>query len=551
MVFKTLNVHYLLATSLSHCKARDLCWDPRKDVLFLCKNETVEIQRIRTRLNIKEVKELFLGAPFFSRLHIQDQRLCYRTLLNTEPPPTMAITPPAPQPLAQPHPRQRVSERSNETRAPHSRYRNVIGQSSSSDGPTENGAGTEARPQPMDYLQDPRRANRIQGVQWVKSAKPEPISAAAAAKQARKSMPNLMGPQNIAPNLGKECAPRQQDRQQYHSLSRVDHLDNQRASSTLSRSSQLEYGRDFQPAYTNATNASAVDDQSNSLDQRTMTERTNSTKSDSTGTSVQGIQSQKGSLHIASPEGKMAPHQQYFDENVTLTRGRLHVVGPEGIYGTAENQQKHAQPQSQHQRHLSAPSLRVEPTFVFELDATAPAKSMFVAELPAEPIGPSSAERHDARPEHTETPTTVRPLNLHTSSVPSGAGSLPTSLVAGGLVPHGQRQTRDHSEHQYDSTFGFSTRQTNAYRYSAYAFPQSTSSKTPQVLLEEATGPVYKAYRPFVATHELNRNDSVSSVYSPEHKRNISHDSTASHESDKLAREYQELLNFEDGYGSN
>lgn len=54
-------------------------------------------------------------------------------------------------------------------------------------------------------------------------------------------------------------------------------------------------------------------------------------------------------------------------------------------------------------------------------------------------------------------------------------------------------------------------------------------------------------------TNEPSRHDSVSSMYSPGHKRNISqesYDSVASHGSDKLAREYQELLNFEDGYGS-
>ncbi|KAL1652945.1 hypothetical protein SLS61_004566 [Didymella pomorum] len=119
MLFKSLNVQYLLTTLLFHCKACDLHWDPRKDILFLCKNETVAVQRVRTRLNAKEVKEMFLGTSFFSRLKSQDQRLCYRALLDTEPPPTMAIIPPAPQYYS----RQQAPEQSNKFRTPRSRYR--------------------------------------------------------------------------------------------------------------------------------------------------------------------------------------------------------------------------------------------------------------------------------------------------------------------------------------------------------------------------------------------------------------------------------------------
>ncbi|KAF3039522.1 hypothetical protein E8E12_005683 [Didymella heteroderae] len=554
MVFKSLTVQYLLTTLLSYCKARDLTWDPRKDILFLCKNEIGEVQRVRTRLNVKELKEMFLGTLFFSRLHIQDQRLCYRGLLDTEPPPTMAITPPAPQPIAQPHPRPRVSEQPNESRAPRSRYRNANGARASSDGATENGAARKAQPESMDYLQDPVRATHIQGVQCVSSAKPNSISAAAAAKQVRKSMPNLTNPHKMTPALDKRPSSHEQQQQQPRSSPREGHKPSQSSpdgSHQDRRDSQLKYEGSFQPAHMRKTHHTEAPDQALSLGHRSMTSRTDSIKSDSTGTPVRGIQSQKGSLHVVSSEGEESQCQQRSEEQSTSTRGKFELVGSEGVYGAPAHTPRPTQPQFQHQRNSSAPPPQ---TFVFELDATSTAKPVFVVELPANTVDPLPAQRRDTQHEHLVRSAPVRPVNPRATFAPLANGALPASLVAGGLATQGQRQPLAHSEHQDESAFGFSTCQTNAYRYSSYTVPQSKGSSTPQVLSEETTGPVYKAYRPFVVTTELSRNDSVSSVYSPGHKRNISHDShdsTASHESDKLAREYQELLNFEDGYGSN
>lgn len=546
MVFKSLNVQYLLATLLSYCKACDLMWDPRKDILFLCKNETAEVRRVRTRLNIKEAKEMFLGTSFFSRLQLQDQRLCYRTLLDTEPPPTMAITPPASHSTAQLHSRPRVPEQLSESRAPRSRYRNASGPRSSGDGAT-NGVARSAQPQSTIYHQDPTKATRIRGVQCVNTTTLSSVSAAAAAKQARRSMPNLTSVRENAPALADAPSPYEQ--QQGRSLPREAHRPSQSSpnnSHQVLGDSQLEYGGNFQPAHMRSICSTESSDQALSLGQRSMTNRTDSTKSDSTGTSVQGIRSQKGSLHMVSPE-------EYFEEGGTSTRAKLQLVGPEGVYGVPAHPPRPSPPQTQHQRHSSAPAPQAEPSFIFELDATVPSKPAFVAELPAEPIGASPAEHYNARNEHLESPATVRPLNPRTISGPSANGSLPASLVAGGTATQGQRQLLAHSERQVEAAFGFFTRQTNADRYSIHALPQLKSSSAPKTASEETTGPVYKAYRPFVATKELSRNDSVSSVYSPGHKRNMSHvsyDSTASYESDKLAKEYQGLLNFEDGYGS-
>jgi hypothetical protein len=79
-----------------YCRVRDLAWDPRKDILFLCQHYGEDIQRIRLQLDQKAVQQNFLGTSLFSRLSPQDQRRCYQVLLGTDPPPVMAITPPAP-----------------------------------------------------------------------------------------------------------------------------------------------------------------------------------------------------------------------------------------------------------------------------------------------------------------------------------------------------------------------------------------------------------------------------------------------------------------------
>lgn len=95
--YKGLNMLYLLQMMLHLCTARNLAWDPRKDILFLCQNYGNEVQAIRTRLDEKLVQQNFLGTEFLSRLSREDQRNCYETLLGQEPPPIMLITPPTPQ----------------------------------------------------------------------------------------------------------------------------------------------------------------------------------------------------------------------------------------------------------------------------------------------------------------------------------------------------------------------------------------------------------------------------------------------------------------------
>lgn len=87
---------YLVKTLVHYCRVRDLAWDPKKDLLFLCQNYSEQVQSIRTQLDQLAVQQNFLAAPFFAQLPVEDQSRCYLVLLGTGPPPTMAITPPPP-----------------------------------------------------------------------------------------------------------------------------------------------------------------------------------------------------------------------------------------------------------------------------------------------------------------------------------------------------------------------------------------------------------------------------------------------------------------------
>jgi hypothetical protein len=497
---------------------------------------------------------MFLGTSLFSRLSTEDQHLCYRLLLDTNPPPTMAITPPAPMASISNLDSTNFTSQKGDTRTPRSRYRNAGGQRSSSSGTADHRATDPARPQSMERLQDPRQLCHIVGVQCVNAGKPQPVSAASAARRARKSMPHLMslnGTSSVSCAKPEGINTSKIDQQQ-HGAPHISNVTNQATSISSYQkctSSQLEYGADFQPAHLKARRETGDSNQGLSLDQQTLANRSDSTRTDSIGTPAQGIQSQKGSLHIVSPEGEEAPRQQYFEDENAQSRGRLHLVGPEGLYGASKTAQHPPQPQAQHQRHHSAPPPQTESAFVFELDATAPSKFAFIAELPADSIAPSPAGQCDARcQELPSSQKSIKPSSPPMISAPLGVGSLPASLVAGGPGTH--RHTQSHSDSSEESQLAFSMYQTNAYRYSSYAFPQSASFEALHLPSEEATPSTYQAYCPFVVSDNRYELDCLRPANNSGHKRNASNDSAASHDSIKLAKEYQDLLNFEEGYGS-
>ncbi|KAF1919556.1 hypothetical protein BDU57DRAFT_144367 [Ampelomyces quisqualis] len=93
--YKGLNLTYLVKTLMQYCRVSDLAWDPRKDILFLCQEYGEEVSSIRSQLDQEAMQQSFSAALFLSRLSPDEQRKCYQVLLGTEPPPIMAITPPA------------------------------------------------------------------------------------------------------------------------------------------------------------------------------------------------------------------------------------------------------------------------------------------------------------------------------------------------------------------------------------------------------------------------------------------------------------------------
>ncbi|KZM25928.1 uncharacterized protein EKO05_0009076 [Ascochyta rabiei] len=544
--FKCLNTLFLVATMLYYCKARDLLWDPRKDLLYLCKNESANMQQVRAGLNAREIRELFLGTSFFSRLPMDDQRLCYRILLDTDPPPIMAITPPAPQtPLP---------EHKSEARILRSRYRNVSEPRSSSSGTSHQRPATNQRPQSTGHLQDPRRLSHIVGLQIVNAAKPQSFSAVAAAKQARRSMPDLTAIHNATPALRVNvqditavASPRQ-----YHAMSHLNNVPSLSTSASQYQnhaSSQLEYGGSFQPTHMRTKSDTKNQNRNPSTGKSSTTSSVESDRMNSPGTPTQGIQSQKGSLHVVGTKGEDIPLQQYFQDQSVHPREGLHLVGLEEMHTASKIHHRSAQPQAQHQRHLSAPP-PTTPNSVFELDITVPTKHTFVAELSAKPIV-SLCTEHMVAQDHGpfDIPACSRPGCPRAVSVPLDSGSLPASLVAGGTSFHGYRQSLSHSVRMDESTLGF-PRQTNAYRYSAFVFPQSETDKDLLSSSGEGTPSIYKAYRPSAVPDEDRGTGSLKPVDGPTHKRSVSDDSTASHDSSRWAQEYRDLLNFEDGYGS-
>ena len=555
MAFKSLNIQYQVATLLSYCKARDLFWDPKKDILYLCKNENEEVRSCRGQLNVKDVKESFLGTSFLSRLSPEEQHLCYRTLLGTDPPPTMSITPPAPQNIAQPKSKLGGTDLSTENTSPRSRYRNVNGHRSSSNGiPTTQNAKLLA----MGQAQDTKQTSRIQGVQCVQSAKPQTVSTETAARRAHKSMPNLAAVQDkvIASFPGHPASKMVMNERQQHIPTQITPQLGSRIPNgpqKVQSSSTLEFGGAFQPAYIQQRNEHVITKQASPPGRKSPPHRTPPPRSDSTGTLVEGLQSQKGSLHVISPEGQQSPPQQNFDGKETSERGRLRLVGPEGVYGAPETPKRIEESHGQRQRHNSAPPpIQNQQGFIFELDAAQTPTSTFIAELPADPIVSSVPKPHTAQL-HSDPSlqAPARPSNPRTQSEPRDAGSsLPASLAIGGPGAQTHRLSLSHPPPPNDESGEFSTRKTNAYRYSAFVHPQAAIPGALRIGSEKEVTPSYKPYRPFVFTDELGRNDSVSSNYSPNHrhKRDASDDSTASHDSSKLAKEYQDLLGSEEGY---
>ncbi|KAF1841220.1 uncharacterized protein K460DRAFT_371231 [Cucurbitaria berberidis CBS 394.84] len=658
--YKCLNMLHLVKTLVHLCRVRDLAWDPRKDILFLCQHYGEEVQSIRAQLNQKEVQENFLGTPFVSQLSSEDQRKCYQILLGKDPPPVMAVIPPppsdghkhshsaseiprprmnsqnsSPELLSPPLPGKPNSSRQQATktksqsidltaspkpppalpvtgRDSRSRYRPISVPNSRNNSPKSSPLVNSLRPKSMDmrHLPQPGSSQNTHhmSAQNVANTKEKFVSNLAPTSMVdsvRRSMPDLnvgfsdpVVPVASSQPFVANATGTNQSPQQLFSTLPVEMLATPATykSGQKHLKPQLGLGGDNSLPNLRAEKRTLTTADSILPNARVTYQGPQKAKLEPSGTPKP--QSQVGSLHMVNPKEEAALLQQYVP-NLEEVASKLHLVGSEGLY---EAPLKSTLP--------TEPSLRNAPqqaSHVFELDATPPQKGTVIGELsadsdaalqensslPSEQMQPNIYNRpitdellFSLPDSHTSTASiphqqrSYRPSNPRTQSAPFTA--LPTSLKVGGLgAPRPHSRTPSNSISYTPSQTASSqlpATKTNASRYSQYYSPPSSepnsehSSPQPSPALPS----LYKAYSPpsiplqslkaqQARTEHLERQarsrnvDTVQGVdgaqsYFRMHKRDASHDSqasTASHDSSKLAREYQvELPDFDRGYNS-
>ncbi|CAO2654576.1 Nn.00g113090.m01.CDS01 [Neocucurbitaria sp. VM-36] len=415
--YKGLNLLYLVKTLVHYCRVRNLVWDPRKDILFLCQHYGEDIQSIRSQLNQREVQQNLLGTAFFSRLSLEDQRRCYQVLLGKEPPPIMAITPPAPQgghkyshsaseiprprlvsqnsspalglrpspallspPLpGKPIPSRQYAARNEvqpaelatpytlpselpaSARDSRSRYRPVSAPNSRNTSPR----GPQSPSMSADNLTS--STSRV-----ISNLVPTPVFS-----QGRKSMPNLndrVVPIAFAqPFAANGVAPSQPPQYMFQML--PNEMSANPAPYNPGQQhlkSQLGLGGDYLLPNLRADNELPITKHPVLPNTRIAYEGPQKAKIEHSGTPKP--QSQMGSLHVVSPKGEAAPLQQYVP-NLEEVTSKLHLVGPEGLYTS---------PKSKQSTHTKTANVTQPSNDVFELDAAPQQQNVIVAELEAD-----------------------------------------------------------------------------------------------------------------------------------------------------------------------
>jgi hypothetical protein len=655
-----------------YCRAHDLPWDPRQDILFLCQYYGQEIRSVQSQLDQKALQQDFLATPFIRRLPFQDLQNCYQILLGTEPPPTMALTPPT-QPLGHKYsasasdatgkPRT-SSQRSPDFLSPPTQKKLKTAQElplNESHKPSGSLAPQKAPVRVIPELAASERDSRTRyrpvsspNSQKVSQTGPQPtttnatdvshlprlpaisipqsgtshnlplpshLAPAPVITTSRRSMPNLhAGPKGPIPPYAFTQTPfvqgaTQLHQQQYQYMSRVElsatpvplnpgqhHLKSQlglAGSSTHSNylpNNMPITGRPLPPQARASYQAPPL------------------IRAELSGTPTINTQSTK--QHLMSTDGNSGGlMDQSLDGKDSKTH--LQLIGSESVYRAQE--ELHSVTQSAPNAINPAP---IKHHSVADgLDAITQL-GQFISELSAERNTPAP-EHHTTQQSQHATPiqyrespypatgpghiTTsalenspastadnivpqdatvtayqdlpIRPLNIRAHSVPPTA--LPASLMAGGSTSHHPHQrTPSNDTNQPPATTSESAQamppNTNASRYTryyaAYSTPSSTANSTagsPQ----PTPASTYKAYHPPptpLSSPSLPLDSSAERASRPptyatmrdvdgtqgffRHKRDASHDSqasSASHDSGKLAQEYQaELPTFEEGYGA-
>jgi hypothetical protein len=598
---------YLIKTLVHYCRVRDLAWDPRKDILFLCQHYGEDIQAIRLQLDQKAVQQNFLGTPLFSRLSPVDQRKCYQILLGTDPPPVMAITPPQP-PFGHKHSAS-AQDISNKPRISAHRPSPSLNAQTS----------TELLSPPLLGKPDPSRRHtsdiQTQISELPASTDTQQRSTSEQGTAARESRSRYrpmssINTQYVTPVDPHVAIPKTRHTRQFsHQLIAPTKVHQSYRASSY----QLQPPGNLAPAPMGAHSSKSMPNlnagplPAYAFSQTPVLNPPNPLiYKSSVDISTTSAPLNSGQQHMKSPpalEGNLMPQQRHSNLRVTnqplplqarnshqtqqparaelsaspmpeARATQLHVVNPD--HSTTVEVQSRISSQSSQTSDLPVQA-------PVELDAECRI-GQFIAELSVDRATPAPESHRDAHSTqhqqqrqdhqhsslqpnplfHSSTPlqaspvsppdssappiTTepaLRPLNPRTHSAPST--TLPTSLMPGGSSTHHRTQSSTTSASTAIPT-------TNASRYTRFYASFTPPSSTPG-----SPQQTYKAYQPSPAAMTLSP-----PVLSPDgvvekrdvgsggggHKRDVSCDSTGS-SSEELAQEYRVVLpGFGEGYGS-
>jgi hypothetical protein len=572
---------YLVKTLVHYCRVRDLAWDPRKDLLFLCQHYGDDVQAVRSQLDQKAVQQSFLGTPFLSHLSPEDQRKCYQVLLGTEPPPTMAITPPGP-PFAHKHSAS-AQDVSSKPRSPGHKPSPSLNAQTSSE---------LLSPQPLGKIDALRHVPDVQIQVSELPALPSshwrtPSDQATAGRDSRSRYRPISAPnsRNVSPAGPQIAVPQMKHtRQLSHQLvAPARNYQSHRASSY-----QLQPPKDSNPAHVGTHSPKSMPNLNAGPLPAYAFAKTPLLNYDAPNphiymsaaeVSATSMPLNPGPHRMSSQIGTPAQRHSNLpitDKSMPLQTMGAHQIKQEtraelssiSMPDLREKQLRVINPD--HGKNLEVPlqagshpqgnDMLLAPV---ELDATCPI-GQFIAELSADRATPNPDSHLDAhssqQPVHnqpqiistalhasTTSPqdsstiaqdATIRPLNPRTHSAPST--TLPASLTPGGSSSHHRTTSTTTSDATAIPT-------TNASRYSRFyasVTPPSSTPGSPQQM--------YKAYQPSAApaAMTLSPQNRVSGAENgvKGHKRDVSIESAGSGSgSEELAQSYRDLLS---GYGS-
>lgn len=474
---KGLNITYLVNTTVHLCTSQDLLWDPRKDLLWLCRKYGKEIQSIRVQLNARQVKENFLGTAFFSTLSVKDQRLCYHVLLGKEPPPSMFLTPapvhgqptghaarpPVPSHKSAPSLKDIVQQQSDFLKPP------MHGRSKTAPGASFSGLVTKASPNAM-------ASSHTEGV----APKPTRESRSRYRTSSAPTTPNASRSSSLEAGTAQP-AKDISDHMQHHSMIYQAQSVNMQNLAPATKPHVVQTKKSLPRMHGHPTSAQAVpvfankttttpqenaqttpaaghkpfETKSRPQDDVLKTQSHNSALPSAAGAQphvvahthpAHKIVAQRNSMlpkgHIAVTTTYTVSHTK--DRKTESPSGGLSVVGPEGLHPTPPRPT--IQPQNSRQPAApAAPTMQnktqeTSTNFVFELDAASPQvetfaqavpSTKFVAELPADnnPSPQPVLQKFNAPPETPISPPQGPAHRASVSAYSNSPVSPPTTFV--------------------------------------------------------------------------------------------------------------------------